>query len=623
MNAPAVTHLAAPVAGGSLMRLPRLSHAAMALAALFVVGLALRLAELDRIPLDEREAGQALAAWNLLHPREAVALRAPQSPLLLALQTLLFSLFGANELTARLPVALAGAALPFTPLLFRKELGRGRCHTFCLLLAASPLLLMASRQAHAAVLSLALATLMLWGLLRFLQRRRPLHAMTATLAAAMLILLAEAGGILLALQLGLALLFARRRRRDGKWSGPRSTLRQWARVWPLAETLPPALLAVFLIATLFMLHPPGLANVGELPTSLVTGFGDSPATLLPANGLATGAPAGLGQVPFDFLQGRLLNLVLLFEPFVVVTGLLWFWLRGRHRSGAVDRFLFIWLLAALASLWLWRGASPAHTLWLIVPLAGLAGGMLADLLFPQDDADASPPWAIALAAATGFCLSALFSFYARLLLRDRVDESAPVLALALLPLVALIVLRRGGAAALMRGAAAGALAFILLLSLGGGWAAAVTGAEEADGLWRRAAPSTQTWQLRATLQDLANRKSGGFTGLKVQAWRGERTSLRWLLRDYPRLQFVDGVANASAADVLLLPASMAPPGEGDAWISREFVLRRRRVAAVDAGTGIFPPAGLTSPQASDSLLLLVRRAGDEAQADEAVGDAAP
>ena len=53
----------------------RLSPALAGLMALFAVGLILRLAELDRIPLGEGEARQALAALDLLNPQGQVARR--------------------------------------------------------------------------------------------------------------------------------------------------------------------------------------------------------------------------------------------------------------------------------------------------------------------------------------------------------------------------------------------------------------------------------------------------------------------------------------------------------------------------------------------------------------------
>ena len=135
--------------------LPR-STAALALIALIALGMLLRLAELDRILPNEHEARQALATWRILNPQLPGAQLVPESPLLFALQALLFSVFGASEVTARLPVALGGALLPLLPLLLQSALGRARAFAFCALLAASPVMLLASRQSAPVILSLCL-----------------------------------------------------------------------------------------------------------------------------------------------------------------------------------------------------------------------------------------------------------------------------------------------------------------------------------------------------------------------------------------------------------------------------------------------------------------------------------
>ena len=203
-----------PVAGERDWRaLPR-STAALALIALIALGLLLRLAELDRILPNEHEARQALAAWRFLNQQLPGAQVVPESPLLFALQALLFSVFGASEVTARLPVALAGALLPLLPLLLQSVLGRARALAFCVLLTASPVLLLASRQSAPVILSLLLTGLLLWSALRFAQSRQGHHAALASILLVWLLLLSEPAAIVLALMAGgsliVALLWSRR-----------------------------------------------------------------------------------------------------------------------------------------------------------------------------------------------------------------------------------------------------------------------------------------------------------------------------------------------------------------------------------------------------------------------------
>lgn len=582
---------------------PALPTAAIALAAVTVLGLLLRLAELDRIPLDEREATQAIAAWNLLNPQPA-----PASPLLFALQATLFTLFGASEFTARLPVALIGALLPLAPLLFRDAIGRERSIAVCLALAASPLLLMASRQSEAVVMSLLLLTLGLWGVRRHTQTRRASHAILASCTLAVLVFLSEAGGPLLVLQVVIALLLTRWRRRDGvSLRGALAHWRSWLRAWPVTTALPPALLSLFLIATLFMLHPRGLAAPGELLYTTLAGLvGPLPASATPAGPLAGSAQTTtlVSQLAAQLLQK--LQLLLLFEPFIVMAGIVWLWLRRRSRADEVDRFLTFWLAAALVSLLLWRGAAAAHALWPVVPLAGMAGSLLADLVSPGRRLIFRPAWSNILIVAICLAALALFSFYGRLFLRN---EAAPpwlfAVLVVLLPALLLLLLRHQWPE-LLRGVVWGLAPFMAALSLGGGWSTVVHRNALADGLWRTSVTAPEVRLLQDSLKDLAFRRHGAFAAAAIQVQSEHKDLLRWLLREHARLQFVDSVREAGEADVLLLPGSASPPSASGSWVGQNFALFRRDDSAGKRFlTGRYLP-GDTPAAAADRVVLWLR-----------------
>ncbi len=587
---------------------PALPAAAIALAAVTVLGLLLRLAALDRIPLDEREAMQAIAAWNLLNPQPAPGAAAPASPLLFALQSILFTLFGAAGFTARLPVALIGAMLPLTPLLLRDVLGRERSIAVCLALAASPLLLMASRQSEAVVMSLLLLTLCLWGVRRHAQTRRASHAILASCILAILVFLSEAGGPLLILQVVIALLLARWRRRDGVSLGKvLAGLRSRLRAWPVATTLPLALLSLFLIATLFMLHPRGLAAPGDLLYATLAGF----VSPLPDSSLPAGPVAGAGQTTTLVSQLaapllQKLQLVLVFEPFILMAGIVWLWLRRRSRADDVDRFLTFWLVAALVSLLLWRGAAAAHALWLVMPLAGMAGSLLADLAGPGRRQIFWPAWSNALIVAICLAALALFSFYGQLYLRH---EAAPpwlfAVLVVLLPAL-LILLLRYQWPELLRGVVWGLALFMAALSLGGGWSTVVHRAAVADGLWRASVTAPEVRLLQDSLKDLSFRRHGAFAAPGIQVQTEHRDLLRWLLRDYARLQFIGSVREVTETDILLLPGSARPPSGSGSWVGQDFALFRRDDSAENRSLAGRHLPGDLPVAAADRLVLWLR-----------------
>ena len=565
MTAQELTH-SLPVASDKARRSLPLSPAALALATLLSLGLLLRLAELDRILPNEQEARQALAAWRVLNPQLPGPQPLPASPLLFTLQALLFSVFGASEVTARLPVVLAGALLPLLPLLLQSALGRARALAFCVLLAASPVLLLASRQSAAVVLSLLLTGLLLWAALRFAQARHGHHAALATTTLVWLLLLSEPAAIVLALMAGgsmiVALLWSRR---SVAHQDPLPLARDLLRSWPFGSSLPPALLTAFLVATLFMLNPGGLAAVGELLAAFVTGF----------------VTPGPGALPLQALQ-----VALFFEPLLLLLALLRLLQLRFREPGIADRLLIVWTLLAVATLLLWRGAGPEHALWLIVPLAGLSSGLVTSLRASVEKQRATPLWLMLMSGIASFALLALFSLhlqaFARILELTAAGISHLVwmgLALLLLGLGCVWLAQEWSWPAALRACGGGVLVLVLAASLGSGWTSAVNRADDPDGLWQVRPAAREALLLRETLQTLAQRESGGFPRLELFVQTDDKNLVEWLLRDFTRLRFIERASDALGAKILLLPWSAEPPPLVGDYVGQGFVLRRARSSA--------------------------------------------
>ena len=134
--------------------------------AIALLSLALRFAALDAAPLGASEAGQAMLPWRAISEGSMPGAES-YSPLVFSANALLFWLLGVSDSIARFLPALAGAALPLTPLLMRKRLGRLAALAAGCYLAISPSALFASRQVDGRVIAALGAMLLLAGLLRF------------------------------------------------------------------------------------------------------------------------------------------------------------------------------------------------------------------------------------------------------------------------------------------------------------------------------------------------------------------------------------------------------------------------------------------------------------------------
>src|SRR5256885_7661737 len=84
---------------------------------------------------------------------------AVQKPLMFTANTLTMTLAGINNAAPRLPTALMGVLLVITPLLFRRWLGPTQAASIAVLLAISPVLLLASRTTGAPVWAMACAVI--------------------------------------------------------------------------------------------------------------------------------------------------------------------------------------------------------------------------------------------------------------------------------------------------------------------------------------------------------------------------------------------------------------------------------------------------------------------------------
>lgn len=153
----------------------------VAIAVITVFALAIRLFALGARVAHQDEA--RVAYWAYRYMETGVYWYRPivHGPFLTIVNSYVFAIFGANDFTMRLVVAVIGGLLPLSVLLFRHRLRDSETVAFALLLAANPLLLYYSRFYRNDVL-LAGFMLIAFGLfLRAYDHRRPAYLYFGTL----------------------------------------------------------------------------------------------------------------------------------------------------------------------------------------------------------------------------------------------------------------------------------------------------------------------------------------------------------------------------------------------------------------------------------------------------------
>lgn len=557
---------------------------------LLLIGLAaaLRFAELNTIPLSERESMEALAAWRAVYPGAAGAdPLIASSALNFITQALSFSLLGGDEFSSRFFVALAGTALTFAPLLFRGWLGHTRTLMFCLLLAASPILLLTSRSASPVIWSLGCTVLMLWGICRWQMTRQTAYAVAGTVGAAGLLFLSEGGGIILFAIIAVSLIAAQimTRRADARYTfeeddavaeSEPAAASSWLRLpadFPWSMALPAAGLISAALATGFLLYPQGFAVVGE---SLADFF----------RGLSQPTPGS------TFLYPLVMSVFyeLFFWVFALVSIV---YLVQTFRITFIERFFIAWLVCGVAASIIFPGALADHALWFVVPLCGLIAPLLERMLQPDDRLVewASPYWVRGLLALIVLGLMLAFTLALHVAARSLMSletlgdlfadgrgalnflAAIALLGVGILSFIVSVVIWNGRTA--MRGFGLGLLIFGLVTSLGAGWNAAVANAERPTVFWQTSTISSDTFLLRRTLLDLAARRSRGFTQMPLTVVGPSNGPIAWLVRDFDRARFVPDLAEARGADIVLVaPATTIITDLGGPYVGQDFTLRR-------------------------------------------------
>ena len=323
-----------------------LSRETLVLVAIALLALGTRFAELSVSPLQVRELPAAVAA--IYAPTALPIDTTGVSPILRMAHRLLFSLFGAETDSLRLPVALAGVALVLSPQLFRPLLGRAQSLMLSGLLLISPLLLFASRSAESAILAQLAIISMLYAIYQcWLNRNdeeskaRHRWQIASAFTLALTVFLTDGRGYLLAGSAFLAAFYA-----IGGGVRLSDESRVLLRDWPWRQSLLVILASLLLLSTALLTQLDGLALVGDNLAAALAGWA-SPGNFLQIIG-----------VSFYYEHGYWL-----LAAFALISR----WKRGEIPFP--ERFAAAWLVLLTLALTLDRGTNPAHASWLSIPLA--------------------------------------------------------------------------------------------------------------------------------------------------------------------------------------------------------------------------------------------------------------
>jgi len=588
----------------------RLTVSVELLAILLVIGLALllRLAELDSVPMNTYEAARSLGAVQAVLPDTPGDVNAPASPLLFFLQTMAFSVFGVNEFSARLGSVIGGIVLLLMPYWLRPLIGRDRAFIWMLLLVTSPVVFATSRMADALIWTVVFALLLVGLVYRAWMIRSTGWAIAAVVVLTLLILLSHPGGVVLALVLAVAGVLTvyltawnAADELDEPGDAVLAQVRGWLLSLPWLTGLGISLLIVFSMATLFMLYPAGGAHVGHLVGAALAGLA------MPSD---AGLPWGAGLVG-----------LVVHELLLIILALVAAWnLFRQRRMNAVRRFWLAWAGLGALVLLVYRGATPAYAIWVVVPLAALASDLVAglfvnrpvalfwrdELISPQDSAVryAWVKWVIGLLVVSllivmGVHLQEVARGFVRfppdasalgLLLNDPslVTVRYSLIWLVMLILIAfvglMLIASIWGNRTTLQGLGLGVVFFLLGNGIGGGWNIAVINATNPAEYWYATVTSPDAYLLRETLFEVSQRDTAGFPEIAITVVEDDRqiqseALVGWLLRNYADSVYVNAIEEARQQEIILMPepATESPDLGGD-YVGQAFTLGRPMTA---------------------------------------------
>lgn len=505
----------------------------------FLVALAIRLAGLGGLFLNDAEAAWAVQALRLsqgVHPDIGA------QPGLVLFSGALFYLFGATNFLARFVPALAGAFLVFAPAFFSDRIGKRAAWVAAFALALDPGLVAMSRQVDGHMLALSFTVLGLG----FFYVRKPL-----------------AGGIVL----GLALLGG-----TSLWMGwlgvlaagliyrifrPKSAVQAQSETAEIGEAkversnfwrdaLIGFACAVIFGGTLFFLEPKALSGVAGSLVAFITGQTGTPSV-----------PASLvlaGWVFYAPLPGIL----------AIIASI-----RAVLRKSAVDGFLAAWWLVALLLAVLYPAHQVADLVWALVPMWVLSARLVVQLF-----ENGFPARLELIQAALTFVLlvSVWLNFVATQTNpgQDRTPYWAAMVFMVFFLGISAVLFTWGWSSRIaFHGLAIGLLALLTLYTLSTAWRSTGLVLRPQQELWRIGTNFAEADLLLKTTGDFSGWNTGEPNTLDIVVNQAS-PALEWLFRSYKNVDF-ESVLPLDSSPSLVVTGNQTSLSLAGAYTGQSFV----------------------------------------------------
>jgi len=522
-----------------------------------MIAAGLRFYALGAQPLRESEAVQALAAWRFLGFQIwDLGFEVGYSPLLFLVNVFGFALLGASEAMARLVPALSGTALAVLPYFLRRHLGRSGALVASILLALSPSTLFFSRHLGGPIVVATCVLAMLIGFFSYLDSKQPKYAYL-TAGALALSLSADPMVYTFVLIFGTFLvllgLVDRLANVNMGWS---AVLAAWRTAREEKDLLKNSVLVLavvlVLVCTAFLLNFAGLPAALDFLSTWLTQLGPQP-----------------GAQPWHYY----LQLLVLYEPLILVFGLIGLVYHYLRQRDLLTTFLLYWTVAAVVIYTLAGQKAPGNVLLLVLPLA-----LLASLLLGRfwDQLAQAAAWGVeGLFAALSLPVVVYFAIqlagYASS--GQAVYLYLALLALIVLPsLVVLCWMWVGQGPALRCG---GIILLLVLAMLTVGLSMGLNYHHAADPREPMVAEATSPGMidLVTTLERVSSHQEGDPHTIAVTVEEATGPVLAWHLRDFGNTRFVETLSPSIETPVVITPAEGEEPTLGGSYVGQSFALQ--------------------------------------------------
>jgi uncharacterized protein (TIGR03663 family) len=522
-----------------------------------MIAAGLRFYALGAQPLQESEAVQALAAWRFLgFGILDLGFDVSYSPLLFLSNVFGFALLGGSEAMARLVPALSGTLLAVLPYFLRRHLGRSGALAASIILALSPSTLFFSRHLGGPIVVAACVLAVLVGFFGYLDSKQPKYAYL-TAGALALSLSAAPMVYSFVLIFGTFLLLLglvdRLANVDMGWSAVLAAWRTAREGKDLLKNSALVLAVVLvLVCTAFLLNFAGLpAALDFLPTWL----------------------AQLGPQPDAQPWYYYFQLLVLYEPLILVFGLIGLVYHYLRQRDLLTTFLLYWMVAAAVIYTLAGKKAPGNVLLLVLPLA-----LLASLFIGRfwDQLARAAAWgaeglfvALSLPVVVYFAIQ-LAGYASR---GQTVYLYLALVAFVVLPtLVALCWLWVGQGPALRFG---GIVLFLVLAMLTVGLSVGLNYHRAADPREPMVAEATSPGMvdLVTTLEQVSSHQDRDPHTIAVTVEEAIGPVLAWHLREFKNTRFVEQLSPSVEAPVVITPAEEEEPTLGGSYVGQRFALQ--------------------------------------------------